>query len=79
MTITDVNLLLGRIPEDRFPIPLDREAAAARLREIAALALRDGQNIASDQSLAEGFLRIAVTHMAEAVRTVSTAEGHGPA
>ncbi len=29
----------------------------------------------SAESLAEGFLKIAVTHMAEAVRTVSTAQG----
>lgn len=78
LTITDVNLLLGRIPEDRFPLPLDREAAAARLAEIAAHAADDGQTFASLESLSDGFLQIAVTHMAEAVRAVSTAEGSDP-
>ncbi len=78
LTITDVNLLLGRISEDRFPLPLDRQAAISRLSEIAQAAAADGKVFHSPESLADGFLQIAVTHMAEAVRTVSTAEGTDP-
>lgn len=74
LTITDVNLLLGRIPESRFPFPLRREAAQQRLAEIQA-ALPATSTFSSLEALAEGFLEIAVTHMAEAVRNVSTAEG----
>ena len=79
LTITDVNLLLGRIPEDRFPLPLDRAAALDRLAEIARQ-MRHSSTVSADElyPLADGFLQIAVTHMAEAVRTVSTAEGTDP-
>ena len=74
LTVTDVNLLLGRIPANRFPFPLDHASAARRLDEVRSRI--DGVHpIDSPESLAEGFLNIAVTHMAEAVRTVSTAQG----
>lgn len=96
LTITDVNLILGRIPVERFPLPLDRVAADARLRSIAeeanSVAASTNPSSSRDDSgevdesnafdsaemLAEGFLQIAVTHMAEAARTVSTAEGADP-
>lgn len=73
LTVTDVNLLLGRIPIDRFPFPLDKSAAEKRLWE--AQTKLGFQHEKSIESLAEGFLEIAVTHMAEAVRTVSTSQG----
>ena len=31
LTVTDVNLLLGRVPEKRFPFPLNRQAATEAL------------------------------------------------
>ncbi|QDT01703.1 Acetophenone carboxylase gamma subunit [Rubripirellula lacrimiformis] len=73
LTVTDVNLLLGRIPADRFPFALDRDAAQQRLESIGLAMGRDG--LGDNRSLAEGFLDIAVAHMSEAVRTVSTAQG----
>lgn len=73
LTVTDLNLLLGRIPTSRFPFALDLEAAGRRLAEIAKKLPTD--SLADLESLAEGFLNIAVTHMSEAVRTVSTAQG----
>ena len=74
LTVTDVNLLLKRIPKDSFPFPLDHTAAENRLIEIQSKLSEQGVQIAQ-QELAEGFLRIAVTHMAEAIRTVTTAQG----
>ena len=74
LTVTDVNLLLGRVPESRFPFPLNRDAANDALTSILNQIPRDS-GIHSCEQLAEGFLSIAVTHMAEAVRTVSTAQG----
>ena len=73
LTLTDVNLILGRVPAERFPFPLDRRAARARLREVES---RVPQPFESPEKLAEGFFEIAVTHMAEAVRAVSTSEGN---
>ena len=86
LTITDVNLLLGRLPVDRFPFPLDKEAAERRLAEVSSRSLNlqrvvvsspgeSGEHADTDLALAEGFLQIAVTHMAEAVRAISTAQG----
>ena len=74
LTITDVNLLLGRIPKHRFPFPLNLDAARRRLQEIRRRIDNSGK-FDSDEQLADGFLQIAVTHMAEAVRNVSTAQG----
>ena len=74
LTVTDVNLLLGRIPESRFPFPLDHAAAKQKLDEIQSRMRVRGVHVSSEE-LAEGFLEIAITHMSEAVRTVSTAQG----
>lgn len=73
LTVTDVNLLLGRIPESRFPFALSRDASVERVETI--LGRIDSGAITGYEQLAEGFLDLAVTHMAEAVRTVSTAQG----
>src|SRR5206468_8401656 len=74
------NLFLGRIDPARFPKvfgprgdqPLDRDASAARLREVA------GQlgGAKSLEEIAEGFLDIAVDNMAAAIRKISIARGH---
>ena len=74
LTVTDVNLLLGRVPEDRFPFPLNRQAAREALQSVLQQ-IPENKRLASTEQLAEGFFSIAVTHMAEAVRTVSTAQG----
>lgn len=74
LTVTDVNLLLGRIPEDRFPFPLNRQASTKALQSVLQQ-LPPTSGLKSTEQLADGFLSIAVTHMAEAVRTVSTAQG----
>lgn len=74
LTITDVNVVLGRLPVERFPFPLDT-AAAERALDVAYQSLP--VSIATTpRELAEGFLRIAVTQMAEAVRSVTTAAGN---
>lgn len=78
LTVTDVNLILGRLVEHHFPFRLDRDAAADRLKQLHSSLSSAGVHFESIEELAEGFLRIAVTHMAEAVRTVSTAEGSDP-
>lgn len=81
LTVTDLNLLLGRIPESRFPISLDRQAARDQITAICDSMTAAGQppagvDAAQQQAkLADGFLRIAVAHMSEAASAVSTAEG----
>jgi 5-oxoprolinase (ATP-hydrolysing) len=80
LTVTDCNLLLGRIDPAQFPAvfgpngdqSLDPEAAQSRLREVAD-ALGGTKSI---EEIAEGFIDIAVDNMAAAIRKISIARGH---
>ncbi len=75
LCVTDMNVVLGRLIPDRFPFALHVAAAASRLAELAALvSKRTGQQLTSPE-LALGFLRIANTNMAHAVRSVSVDQG----
>jgi len=80
LTVTDVNLVLGRIIPERFPFPLDRRAVEARLQdlceEIAASPL--GKRY-TPVELAEGFRQIANANMVRAIRKISVARGYDPA
>ena len=72
LTITDVNLLLGRLDPERFEIPLDT-AAAER-----ALAVLLGSAEESSEAVLEGLLEIADERMAEAIRGISLRRGYDP-
>ncbi|MBY8827354.1 hydantoinase B/oxoprolinase family protein [Hephaestia mangrovi] len=87
LTVTDCNLVLGKIQPDHFPHvfgpdgdqPLDRAASEARLAELAArVESETGQRIAP-RALAEGLIAIAVANMAKAIKSISVARGHDPA
>lgn len=73
LTVTDVNLWLGRIVPSRFPFPLDRAAVERRLTELQA---RVGGNT---DALADGLCRIANANMVRAIRRISVARGYDPA
>ena len=80
LTVTDCNLVLGRIDPAHFPAvfgpsgdqPLDVEAARARLGQIADTLPKP----LSIEAIARGFLAIAVDSMAAAIRRISIARGH---
>jgi 5-oxoprolinase (ATP-hydrolysing) len=74
LTITDCNLILGRVIADRFPFRLDRAAAEARVLEIIA----QSQSHYEPAELAGGFVCIANTNMAQAIRSISLAKGYDP-
>ena len=79
LTITDVNLLLGRFDPARAPIPLDPGAASRRLAELGEkIRIATGQRV-NERELLESCLRLAVERMADAIRLVSVAEGCDPA
>ena len=59
---------LGRIPADSFPFPLDRRVVARKLEQLRRRMHRLGFH-PSSRSLAEGFLRIACHHVAQAIRS----------
>ncbi|TWT92548.1 hydantoinase B/oxoprolinase family protein [Neorhodopirellula pilleata] len=74
LTITDLNVVLGRLPIDKFPFRLDLEASREALKNVHQQLPQDIAT--SPEELAEGFLKIAVTEMAEAARVVTTAAGN---
>ena len=80
LTITDVNLLLGRIDPENFGIPLS-EAQIESARE-SALELQRQAGLSEtslDQSFLEGLLELAVDQMAAAIKNISVREGCNPA
>ena len=86
LTLTDVNLLLGRLDPDRFGIPVDRDAARRRLAELAAAVAEDrdtgevpGGGASPEEALLAGCLEIADERMADAVRRISLRRGYDPA
>jgi len=78
LTITDCNVVLGKIRAEHFPAVfgpggdqrIDAEASLARCRDIAE---RAGM---APRAVAEGFVRIAVDNMANAIKQISIARGH---
>ena len=77
LTVTDINLALGRVAADRFPFPLD---PAPVERALAALvgALRECGFERDPESLAAGFFEIANAGMAQAIAEVSISRGVDP-
>jgi len=78
LTLTDVNLLLGRLVAERFPIPIDLEAAKTQFDELKAELDVGGRGTGSDEEILEGLLRIADERMAEAIRHISIRKGIDP-
>jgi 5-oxoprolinase (ATP-hydrolysing) len=79
LTLTDVNLLLGRLDATRFGVPLRTEAARAAADQLlSAPALRDDAAGAPERLL-QGLLDIADERMADAIREISVRRGYDPA
>jgi 5-oxoprolinase (ATP-hydrolysing) len=85
LTVTDVQVLLGRIRPDCFPEifgeradqPLDADVVRRQFEALAGAMASQAPDRA--EKLAEGFLDVAVESMARAIRHVSVREGHDPA
>ena len=84
LTVTDCNVLLGRIQPDHFPCvfgvnadePLDRTAVT---QAFAALSRRVKKSLGQTKSyeeLADGFLSLAIENMANAIKTISVQRGY---
>lgn len=80
LSVTDINVYLGRVLPEWFPFPLDVRAVESRLadlcRQVAESPL--GRRY-TPVELAEGFRQIANTIMARAIRRISVAKGYDPA
>ncbi len=76
LTITDVNLLLGRLVPSNFSIPVDIRSSQNTLEELASNLIATGGNSISKEDILLGFLDIANEKMAEAIRKISIQEGY---
>lgn len=72
LALTDVNLVLGRIRDERFPFSLHPQRPRAALQAIADQA----PALSSPEAVAEGFVEVANEAMAQAIRQVTVARGH---
>jgi 5-oxoprolinase (ATP-hydrolysing) len=75
LTVTDVNLYLGRLLQDNFPFPLREEPVRARMEGLRADLRREGQDLEGAE-IARGFLEIVNRQMAQAIKDISLARGH---
>ena len=80
LTVTDANVMLGKLLPERFPAifgpqqnqPLDVAIVREKFEEMARQ-IGDGR---SAEDVADGFIRIAVANMVEAIKKISVQRGY---
>ena len=84
LTVTDCNVMLGKIQPDYFPAvfgpagsgKLDRETVAQKFSDMAERVSDVQGEPISAEDVAEGYLRIAVENMANAIKKISLQRGY---
>ena len=84
LAVTDCNVLLGKIQPSWFPKvfgpggnePLDAEVVRHKFAALASDIERATGKAQTPEAVAEGFLRIAVANMANAIKFISVQRGH---
>ncbi|HEY9684481.1 MAG TPA: hydantoinase B/oxoprolinase family protein [Oculatellaceae cyanobacterium] len=91
LTVTDCNVLLGRIQPEFFPAvfgangnePLDKEVVKTKFANLVEKIASDSKTSADESEVyskpevvADGFLQVAVEKMSQAIKKVSIAKGH---
>ncbi|WP_135506664.1 hydantoinase B/oxoprolinase family protein [Roseovarius aestuariivivens] len=85
LAVTDCNVMLGKLNPDHFPAvfgvggdaPLDAKVVRAKFADLSdTVAQETGETPRSPEEMAEGFLRIAVDNMANAIKKISVQRGH---
>jgi len=75
LTVTDVNLLLGRLDPLQFEVPISIESANCAFEKVrTSMGASD-----TPESILESFLELANEKMAEAIRVISVRQGYDPA
>jgi 5-oxoprolinase (ATP-hydrolysing) len=80
LAVTDANVMVGKLIPDFFPrifgaqqnLPLDADAVRAAFAQLAS-EIGDGR---SAEDVADGFIRIAVENMANAIKKISLQRGY---
>jgi len=84
LTITDCNLILGKLDPEHFPkvfgpssdLPLDKHIVVQKFQALAGEIKRATGRDMSATEVAEGFLKIAIDNMANAIKEISTQRGY---
>ncbi|MCA8930337.1 MAG: hydantoinase B/oxoprolinase family protein, partial [Alphaproteobacteria bacterium] len=84
LTVTDANVMLGRVQADYFPhvfgpdgnAPLDFHTVKRQFERLAARIHGETGDTRSPEQVAEGFLTIAIDNMANAIREISVRRGY---
>ena len=85
LTVTDCNVMLGKLNPAYFPpvfgpegdMPLDAGAVREKFTALANMVSAEtGEAPRNPEDMAEGFLRIAVDNMANAIKKISVQRGH---
>jgi 5-oxoprolinase (ATP-hydrolysing) len=84
LTVTDCNVMLGRIQPEHFPHvfgpngdqPLDRDVVVRTFGELAERIGAETGTRLSPSAVADGFLAVAVDNMAQAIKSISVERGY---
>ena len=84
LTVTDANVLLGRVQPDHFPRvfgeqgdqPLDADITKAKFTELSNRITADTGDTRGPEEVAAGFTEIAVANMANAIKKISVQRGY---
>jgi 5-oxoprolinase (ATP-hydrolysing) len=85
LAVTDCNVLLGKLQPSQFPAvfgpngdeELDADVVRLKFEQMAALIAQEtGEAAKQPEELAQGFLRIAVENMANAIKKISVQRGY---
>jgi N-methylhydantoinase A len=76
-TVTDANLLLGRLPADQF-LGGDFQLDLPRTQKMVAQWLKDGNSKLEPEEFAAGVVRVVNANMEKAIRVVSIERGYDP-
>jgi 5-oxoprolinase (ATP-hydrolysing) len=84
LTVTDGNVMLGRVQPDFFPqvfgqdgnLPLDAEVVRSKFTDLATEIQQATGDCRTPEQVASGFLAIAVEKMANAIKKISVQRGY---
>ncbi len=84
LTVTDANVMLGKIHPQYFPavfgknanLPLDKEIVVTKFTQLAQTIATATGNYSTPEQVASGFIAIAVNNMANAIKKISLQRGY---
>ena len=84
LTVTDANVMLGKIHPQYFPavfgrdgnLPLNKEIVVTKFTQLAATINTATGNNSTPERVASGFMAIAVNNMANAIKKISLQRGY---